>query len=319
MAFYKGVGSLVQIGKEAQFGKGVSPTALVDITSESLKVAVEKGDEGSLLASKTQTRRDLLGVTVDGSISFILKPEFAGLLLHAALGGADTATQIESSEKWQHTITLCEAAEPLPSLTVIVHRRAATKAYAGCTIASLSLECAAGDYVKGSIDLRGVKEESGTLNESLKGFTVPSYRCTAATFSVGGESLDIASATLRIDNALEAAPRTYASGLYSGKPQHGRRSVGIAFEIPYTERVEQLKDTYLTAETCAAIELFFTSSNPDYSIQITLPNVSIGSVEANVGGSGILQASIDGEALSVGAEEPIEVVITDKTNTPDGG
>ena len=319
MAFYTGTGSAVQIGKETQFAQGVSPTTLVDITSESIKVAVEKGDEGSLLASKTQMRRDLLGVTVDGSLSFILKPQTAGLLLHAALGGTDTCTQIESSEKWRHTMALCGANESLPSLTVIVHRRAATKEYAGCTIASLSLECAAGDYVKGSIDLRGIKEEDGTLNESLKGFTVPSYRCTAATFSVGGESLDISSATLRIDNALEAAPRTYASGLYAGRPQHGRRSVGISFEIPYSGAVEELKQTYLTAETCTSIQLAFTSSNPDYSIQITLANVSIGSVEANVGGSGILSASIDGEALSVGDEEPIVVVITDKTNSAYGG
>ena len=319
MAFYTGTGSAVQIGKETQFAQAASPSTLVDITSESIKVAVEKGDEGSLLASKTQMRRDLLGVTVDGSLSFILKPQTAGLLLHAALGGADACAQVGSTEKWSHTITLCEANESLPSLTVVVHRRAATKEYAGCTISTLSLECAAGDYVKGSVDLKGVKEESGTLNESLKGFTVPSYRCTAATFSVGGESLDISSATLRIDNALETTPRTYASGLYSGQPQHGRRSVSISFEIPYSEAVEQLKQTYLTAETCAGIQLAFASSNPDYTIRITLANVSIGSAEANVGGSGILSASIDGEALSVGEEEPIVVVITDKTSTAYGG
>ena len=43
-----------------------------------------------------------------------------------------------------------------------------------------------------------------------------------------------------------------------------------------------------------------------------MPNVSVNDVTANVGGTGILTASVSGEALSVGTDEPLEVVITDK-------
>ena len=59
MAFYTGTGSRLQAGKESSFAVAASPTTLVDLTSESIKVAVEKGDEGSLLGSKTATNRDL--------------------------------------------------------------------------------------------------------------------------------------------------------------------------------------------------------------------------------------------------------------------
>jgi hypothetical protein len=45
--------SRLQAGKESSFAQAASPTTLVDLTSESIKVAVEKGDEGSLLGSKT--------------------------------------------------------------------------------------------------------------------------------------------------------------------------------------------------------------------------------------------------------------------------
>jgi hypothetical protein len=47
--------------------------------------------------------------------------------------------------------------------------------------------------------------------------------------------------------------------------------------------------------------------------------VAISEVDANVGGTGILSSTIAGEALSVGTDEPITIVITDKIPTPYGG
>ena len=319
MAFYTGTGSRLQAGKEASFAQAAGPTTLVDLTSESIKVAVEKGDEGSLLGSKTATNRDLLAVTVEGSVSFILRPESAGLILHAALGGEDTCTQVGDSDSYTHTITLCDVNEALPSLTIAVDRKAAIKRYAGCTISTLSLDCAAGDYVKGSMDIKGTTEESGTINAALKGFSIPSYRCTNATFTVNGTTFDITSASMKIDNALESAPRTYASGLYAGQPQHGKRTVTINFEIPYSSEVETLKGSYLTSEENASVELTFSSPKEGHSITVTLSHVAIGEVSANIGGTGILSSSISGEALSVGEAEPVTVVITDKISTPYGG
>lgn len=317
MSFYTGTGASVQIGKEAVFNTPATPDTLVDITSEGVKVAVEKGDEGSLLASKTVASRDLLSITVSGSLSFILKPEFAGLLFHLALGGDDEVSQDENGNS-VHRITLCGANEDLPSATLVIDRKVAVKKYSGVTISSLSIDAAAGDYVKGSVELQGVKEEAGTLNTAVKSFTIPSYRCTQAVFRIGDEVFDISSCSLKLDNALETAPKTYASGLYAGQPQHGRRSVTITFEIPYKENIETLKDEYLTTEKNASVELFFTSSNAEYSVKTIIPNLSVNDVSANVGGTGILTASVSGEALSIGETEPVTVEITDKTTTPYG-
>ncbi len=318
MAFITGTGSSLQIGKESSFAVAAIPSTLVDLTSESIKVTVEKGDEGSLLGSKTAMNRDLLAVSVEGSVSFILKPEFAGLLLHAALGGEDLCEQIDATEHYRHTIVLCDVNESLPGITVVVDRKAAVKQYTGCTLSALSLDCAAGDYVKGSFDIKGTTETEGSLNSSLNGFSVPSYRCTAATFMIAGVTYDIASASVKLDNALETAPKTYSSGLYAGRPQHGKRGITISFEIPYSAEVESLKSTYLTAEAHASVVLSFSSSNPDHAISITLPNVSISDIDANVSGTGILSSSISGEALSVGSDEPITVVITDNISTAYG-
>jgi hypothetical protein len=124
---------------------------------------------------------------------------------------------------------------------------------------------------------------------------------------------------LKIDNALESSPRTYASPLYAGQPQHGKRAVTINFEIPYSTEVETLKSSYLTSEENASVQLTFSSPAAGHSITVTLSHVAIGEVDANVGGTGILSSTVAGEALSVGTEEPITIVITDKISTPYGG
>lgn len=315
MAFLTGSGASLRIGKEDAFGTAAEASTLVDITAESVSVSVEKGDEGSLLASKTPQTRDLLGVTVDGSFSFILRPEGAALMTHAALGGDEKHTENAGEGTHTHEFNLCGPADNLPSLTLLVDRKASVKKYAGVTVSAFTLECAAGDYVKGSIDLKGVKEEAGERSAGASTFTIPAYRCTSAVFKVGDEVFDISSATFKVDNALEDAPRTYGSGLYAGQPQHAQRSVTISFEIPYSGDVDAFRDRYLVSEENVSVRLLFTSSDREkQKYEIYMPHVSISSVDASVGGTGALTASVEGEALSVGSVEPLTIKITDTSS-----
>ena len=310
MSFYTGSGSTVQFGKEATWGTLASMTDLVNFTSESLALSVDKGDEGNLLASKTATTRDLMSINVDGSVSFILRPEFAGTLIQAAFGGEDTVAA--DGEFYNHTIKLCDPNDDLPSLSITVDRKAAVKAYTGCVISTLSLECAAGDYVKGSFDVQGYNEVAGTIDTDITSYTLPSYRCTSATFTVGGTAFDVSNVTLNLDNALETAPKVYSSGLYAAEPKHGTRQLTVNFDIPYAANIETFKSTYLTTETNAALVLMFESSTSGYRITVTLPNVAITETTANINGTGVITANISGEALSVGSAEPVTVVIRDK-------
>ena len=175
------------------------------------------------------------------------------------------------------------------------------------------MDCAAGDYVKGSFDIKGFKEEDGTGVSGITGLTVPSYRCTSAKLTLGGQTFDVSNTSISIDNALEDAPKTYSSGLYANKPQHGQRTVDVNFSIPYSSETDSLRATYLMTEANAAIHLEFTcneATHPGHKIEIDLPNVSITEVSNSVGGTGLIEASIAGTALSVGEAEPITVVIT---------
>ena len=319
MSFIVGTGTTCQMGVESAYGTKATMTDLVNLTSETISTTVEKADEGSLLASKTAMSRDLMSITVGGDVSFILRPEFAGHLFYAAMGGADSVSAVSEGDEgfYTHTMNLCEVNDDLPTITITMDRKAAVKAYTGCTVSNLTLSCAAGDYVSGSFTVNGYKEETGVLGD-VTSYTVPSYRCTSATFKVNEEVYDISSSTLTIDNALVTAPQTYSSGLYAGQPQHGLRNVTIDFDIPYSTQVETLKQTMLETEVTAEVVLTFTSSDQDYKIQVTMPNVSINSVSANVSGTGLITAGVSGEALSVGDEEPITVVITDDVSTAYG-
>ena len=313
MSFITGTGASAQFGKESSFG--TDRPAAPGHPIGRISVSVEKGDEGFLLASKTAQTRDLMAIKVDGSFpssSVRGRPS-----VPSAFGGADAVS--EDGEFKKHTINLCGAKADLPSFTLVVDRNAAVKKYTGCTVSSLSIEAAAGDYVKCSVDIKGVKEEPGALNGSIQDFTIPSYRCTSASFRINGQEYPVTSATFKLDNSLEEAPQTYKSGLYSGQPKHGRRGATISCEVPYSSEIETLKSTHLVSEETAAIELKFTSGNPDYSVTITLPNVALTSVGANVGGTGIISASIEGEALSVGSVEPVTAVIRDKNAEAYGG
>ena len=306
--FYTGKGACVQIGKEESFGVKVTPTTLVNFTSESVGATVSKGDEGSLLASKTATDRDVMAVDVSGSISFILRPETAKMLLSAALGGV--VTESSADGKKTSRIVLADAGVALPSLSIYIDRKVKTECYPGCTVKSLNLDFNAGEYVTGSFEVVGTKEEDGSIT-TLPALTIPSYKCSGATFKIGGTTIDITSASLSLNNNVEEAPRTYSSGLYKGQPQAGQRTVTLTFNLLHSTSSESIKTEYLFAEKTASVELECTSSASGYTIKIEIPNLTVTKLSANVSGSGAITASGEGEALSKGAVEPLSVTVSE--------
>ena len=63
------------------------------------------------------------------------------------------------------------------------------------------------------------------------------------------------------------------------------------------------------------MRLLFTSSDREkQKYEIYMPHVSISIVDASVGGTGALTASVEGEALSVESVEPLTIKITDTSS-----
>jgi len=323
MPYRVGTGSVCQAGMQTAWGTPAVPDQLVNMTSESVNVTVEKGDEGNLLSSKTANQRDLMSIKVEGSISTVLRPEFADWLFEASLGD-------KSGAEGAYSYTLEEPNSELPVSTLAISRGGIVKTYPDVTIKSIKISAAAQDYVKVDIDLLGVKElssgDDGAQAVSTLLFTKPSYRCTQATllYGAGGtakasleKKLCVESCTITIDNGTEEAPATYCSGLYSGRPVLGLRSVTVDFSIPYSDAMDEFKKTYYMGESSpnVALKLRFTTADTDESVEIYIPYVNITSADGNVGGTGIIDSSFSGEALSIGDAEPITVTVNHRTAT----
>ena len=311
-----GSGSVCQAGLQSAWGTPATPDTLINMTGETIKVTVNKGDEGNLLAEKTRGQADVMSVKVDGGLSTILRPEFADWVFEAVMGG-----------KTGNVYTLAAPNTELPVSTVVLSRGGIVKTYPDVTIKSIKISAAAQDYVKVDIDIIGVKElsagDEGAKTVQTLSFTLPSYRCTQATlkYAVGGtskasvsQSICVESCDITIDNGIEEAPATYCSGLFSGRPVMGRRTVSVDFSIPFSDAMDTFRKTYYLdgSSPTVALLLKFTTSDPDENIEIYLPNVSITSADGNVGGTGIIDSSYSGEALSVGSAEPITATVNHK-------
>ena len=311
-----GNGSVCQTGLQSAWGTPVAPDTLLNMTGETIKTTVEKGDEGNLLGSKTRNQADVMSVKVDGGISLILRPEFIDWLLEAGLGS-----------KNDNVYTLAAPNTELPVSTVLLSRGGIVKTYPDVTIKSIKISAAAQDYVKVDIDIAGVKElnagETGAQTVQTLSFTLPSYRCTQATlkYATGGtakasisQTICVKECNISIDNGVEDAPATYCSGLFAGRPVPGLRSVGVDFSIPYSDAVDTLRNTYYKdpSSPTVALLLKFTTSDPDENVEIYIPHVCITSADGNVGGAGLIDSSFSGEALSVGNTEPITITVNHK-------
>lgn len=314
MAFKVGSGSVCQAALQSTFGTSVTPDTLLNMTSESIAVTYQKGDEANLIAKKTASAKDLLAVVTEGGISTILRPEFADWLFEAALGVED-----------EGVYTLADPNTDLPLSTIVIDRGGIVKTYPDCTIRSITIDAPAQDYVRADIDLVGTKEiaAGGTGAQTVQAlaFTKPSYRCTSATlyYGAGGtaaaslaNTLCVEDCSITIDNGVEDSPATYCSGLYNDRPVPGQRSVTVNFSIPYSDAVDTFRDSYYAnpASPNLAMKLVFTTADTAEKVEVYIPNLNLTEGGGNVGGPGIIDTSFSGEALSVGSAEPIIITVT---------
>ena len=322
MPYNMGVGSQLAIGKESAWGTPVADTQLINFLSESLDSAVSKVEEESLLAAKAAAAYDLMGIRVAGDFSAILKPETAGMLLKAALGGTDTVVQNSGgvTGQHQHTIIAQTASGTTPSYTLIVNRKQAIKRYAGCKVDTCKLAAKVGDYVRITLSVKGKDESTGTVTSTANP-SKKAYKFIGGTLTMGGTAVDVTGVDLEIANGLDDGVQVNTSGIYSSEPVHGKRKITLSVEMPYDTNAESIRNANLLTEAVLSTVVLHLES-PEiiavaskYRMDITLANVAIQEAKVNVGGVSLLTMSIKGEATAVGATEPITAVVYDGINT----
>lgn len=317
MALYMGTGAIVAIGKESSWGTPVADTLLINFNAESLSATATKKEEDNLLASKAAAAYDLMARGASGDISAVLKPENAGFIFKAALGGTDTVTNPSST--YLHTIPAAAATGTIPSYTIFVDRRVAVKKYSGCKVATLKLSAKAGDYCRWTATFKGKDEATGTITTTA----VPSlkaYKFIGATLSLGGAAQEVTGFDLTIDNSLDSGIQTNTSGVYSTEPLHAARKIRLMVEMPYATAADTIHTTnYLTDTVLSAAVLHLESPSIitgalKYRMDITLNNLAVLSSKTNVGGAGLITTTLEMEATAVSTTEPISAAICDATS-----
>lgn len=292
----------------------VEATKLLNFTSESLKLSVERKEEDSLLASTAAGAQDIMGNKVSGDFSVLAKPEELGLLFAWALGDEAVAEATAyATGAYKHTITPVAATGTLPALTLYVDRKIAIKGYPSCKVESLKLDAKSSDYLRATVSVKGKDEITGDFATGLTAASLKGFRFVNGTCTIDGvENGNISGITLDYSNKMDDGDFTLGSGINATEPAHGLREIGVTLDSFYDAASEAIREDKVKTGATAAIAFTFMSpseiaTGKPYMFTVTLPNCDITSADANIGGKDKVKVSIVAKALAIGSTSPITI------------
>lgn len=320
MAMIIGKGTVAQIGTESIWGLKAVPTVALNYTSESLKNNLDRKEEETLLGGKTSRYQDIMKYSVDGDIALVAKPKNIGLILSHALGvEEEPALKEGTSNVYIHKFTPLPVNRnsSLPSLTAIIDRVVACKAYTGLKVGQLSFSCEAGDYMKVTATLSGRAEEDGEVVKDLQVPELKAFRFAGGSCTFDGEEFgEVTSVSVEYNNNLDDGEQTLGSGYYGTEKEPQAREITLTLESFYNAKTETVREKKYLTESTVAIKLNFISPNEiedgqNYKIEFDMPLVCINDCSPNVGDSGKLKLSIGGKALESASQEAITITLED--------
>lgn len=350
--FYAGAGAKLSVGLQSDYfdnrGTTAANTCDVDtrlnITSTTFDPTVEKGSEETLMQSQIKNGSYLLSIGMDGSFDANLRPSMTPWLFKAALQNATESSATTEVAEFvdartgytRHIYVLGDAGvDPLGSTFVLTKGDQVTT-YPAMTIRSMNLNAPNNDFVTVSCDMVGREEIKGTGTSKIPAGAKPvtsyvyktdaseiideqSYIVTHGVFKWGADAEHLAEwciedSSISLDNGIEDSPRCYQDGQYANIPVMGMRAITMDFNMPYDDRVEDLKEDYLltSAYGSAALEFCTPEATPESYVNIIIPRLSITSVGAGISGTGVIESSVSGEAVKDPEFEAIYFVVDTK-------
>ena len=304
----------------------------IDLTSESLSETYNYQSPESLLASKTASSRDLQNITIEGSISALMRPESIDWMLEASLGKKGEFDAAEGLVEAHPGFMLASVNTDLPKSEIDIMRGTVGKVYKGLVARSVTMNFPAQEYATIDIDFVGNEAVTDTDHVSAPNFTKPAFRVNHSKLvfatrdsnknfdeqeqemlvksladACGAGYFDAENFTVSIDNGVESSPSTFCTGLFAGDAIMGKRSVTCDFTLPYSSDVENFRKQFYAVNTEGAPDfmLAFACVNGNEAISVFIPSAHVTSIPVNVGGEGIIETTISIEALSKVGEEPI--------------
>ena len=138
MANFSGNDVTFQLGLESTYGTPATPDVQLEFLSESLHQTNNNVESEALVGAVTTPYFNIIGTKVEGDVSYEVHPDKIGELLYAALGVEGDATEI-ITDAYSHAFTPVKGGTSLPSITVVVDKKADEFTYAGLKIDTLTL------------------------------------------------------------------------------------------------------------------------------------------------------------------------------------
>lgn len=323
MGIISGQDSALQIGLETTWGTGVAPTVQLPFTSESLKLVKTYIKEDALLGFKTSGNMYTEGEKVEGDFTTEVKPDAIGLLLGCALGAEGAATAAEAtSTVYDHAFSLLAggSSNSLPSLTIVVDRKAAVFGYVSCKINQMTLEAAVGELLKTTFSVRGRNEQSDAL-ETLSNSTKQPLRFSHGSLNFDDAAFaDVTSFKLTVNNNLEDNFFTMDSSAYMQEIEPQNREVTIEIEANYSTANDTIRTSKFKAGSSVDIDLTFTSSETagaslPYRIVITCPLAFITDCHPVISGPERIKLPMTLVATEDDSNEPLTITLRDTQGT----
>lgn len=313
MAMNIGQGSRIQAGLETTWGTPVAGTNNITHKSESLKYVAEKKTEESLVGGRAPRGMQTTASKVEGDVNFAVKPDEIGFLVALALGDEVGTAQEDASSAYRHTF------EPLltgsaPKATLHINRKVAIAKYTSCKVDSLKLSAGAGEFLDGTISLRGYDEDftgaidSGVIASVLKGFRFADAAVSLNAADLGGL---VKSINVEISNNLESDNQVLASGTKNGELEWQNVSVNVSFELLYDSQGQALHASQFKQDTNVSLEITFSSPEEveagyPYELTIKVPVAQIEDSTFNLADAGRIKHSMS----FAGQEDNSNAVIT---------
>lgn len=309
-----------QIGKETTYGTAATGTEQIRIASESMKPTYNKIDEGLATGNVGAGKVQTVGINCAGSVATIFRPDM-GLILKALCGAEGT---VSGSGPYKHTFTPIGngLTDKLPSLTLLVDRKAAVCAYPGAKIGQMTFDASAGGYLNVSIDFVAKDEVDGTMASSLSPSALEGFTFASGKLLIDEEEVEITSSSVTWNNGLVSDKQTSKTGLYNKEPVQGMRTVTGNSTMDYDGDAEALRSTLYKSDTVFGLELVYTSdeetesgSGTHYQLKIIVPAAQCTDSGANMGSpTDSLSMNFDWKAVQgTGSYCTIELTNDDST------
>lgn len=314
MAAPSGIAAQLGFKEETVWGTAVTVDRFVPLVSESLTNEIERLESEAIIAGARLLRSQQWsagGIAVAGDVELELYDRSVGMLFKHMFGSVVTA----GAGPYTHTCT--PGSMTGLGLTVQVGRpdvggTVRPFTFAGCKVASWSLECSAGEIAKHTLSLVGKSETTGTaLATASYASGIKPMTFVGGAVSLGGSSVNCKGFTLEGDNGL-ATERMFLGSQYVAEPlEENLREYSGTVELEFESLTQYAH--YTAGDELAAV---FTLASGASTVVVTT-NVRYDGESPQVGGREILTQSIPVKVLGTTSDASgITAVVTNTDSTP---